>query len=170
MFKAAVIFLFISSLLVQSGFVSLYTISQISQHKNELKELREAELKNGLHKNELTVFSENELKNAEWEHSKEFFLGAEKYDVVKIENTKNGKVFHCINDKKEIELYKSLDKNKKQKTVLDDLLKKFCMISKLFKNDERAITSLKQGFCSLNGIDYKNRYTASLFRPPIKLS
>ena len=129
-----------------------------------------AELKKGLHNADLTLFSEKELEYAEWEHSKEFFLGSEKYDVVKIETTKDGKLYHCVNDKKEIELYKSLDKNKKQKSVLDDLLKKFCMISRLFKNDERAITALKQGFCSLNSSDYKNQYAASLLRPPIKLS
>ena len=170
MFKTAVIFVFISSLLVQSGFISLYTVSEIRKHKKAVKTLMKAELKNGLHNADLTKFSEKDLENAEWEHSKEFFLGDEKYDVVRIEKTSEGKIYHCINDKKEIQLYKSLEKNKKQKTVLDDLLKKFCMISKLFKNDERAITSLKQGFCSLNSIDYKNQYAASLFRPPIKLS
>ena len=135
-----------------------------------VKTLMKAELKMGLHNADLTRFSEKDLENAEWEHSKEFFLGNEKFDVVKIENTQNGKIYHCINDKKEMELFKSLDKNKKQKTFLDDVLKKFCMISKLFKNDERAIKSIKQGFCSLNNIDYENQYAASLFRPPIKLS
>lgn len=129
-----------------------------------------AELKNGLHNADLTKFSEKDLEKAKWQHSKEFFLGDEKYDVVRIEKTTEGIVYHCINDKKEIQLYKSLDKNKKQKTVLDDLLKKFCVIFKLFKNDGRAITSLKQVFCSLNSIDYKNQFAASLFRPPIKLS
>jgi hypothetical protein len=107
---------------VQSGFVSLYTISEIRKHKKAVKTLMKAELKNGLHNSDLSNFSEKDLENAEWEHSKEFFLGDEKYDVVKIENTKQGKLYHCINDKKEIELFKSLDKNKKQKTVLDDLL------------------------------------------------
>ena len=170
MFKTAVIFVFISSLLVQSGFISLYTVSEIRKHKKAVKTLMKAELKNGLHNADLTKFSEKDLENAEWEHSKEFFLGDEKYDVVRIDKTSEGKIYHCINDKKEIQLYKSLEKNKKQKTVLDDLLKKFCMISKLFTNDERAITSLKQGFCSLNRIEYKNQYAASLFRPPIKLS
>jgi len=169
-FKEAVIFVFISSLLVQSGFVSMYTISEIKKHKKAVKILMKAELKNGLHNAELTKFSEKELEKAEWEHSKEFFLGNEKYDVVKIENTKQGKLYHCINDKKEIELFKSLDKNKKQKTVLDDLLKKFSMISKLFKTEENVSSSLKQVFCSLNSIDYKNQYAASFFRPPIKLS
>jgi hypothetical protein len=169
-FKTAVIFVFISSLLVQSGFVSLYTISEIRKHKKAVKTLMKAELKNGLHNADLTKFSEKDLENAEWEHSKEFFLGDEKYDVVKIENTKQGKLYHCINDKKEIELFKSLDKNKKQKTVLDDLLKKFCMISKLFKVEEKVSSSLKQRFCSLNTIDYKNQYAASLYRPPIQLS
>ena len=170
MFKPAVIFVFISSLLVQSGFVSLYTISEIRKHKKAVKTLMKAELKNGLHNSDLTKFSEKDLENAEWEHSKEFFLDDEKYDVVRVEKTTEGKIYHCINDKKEIQLYKSLEKNKKQKTVLDDLLKKFCMISKLFKNDERATKSLKQGFCNLNCIEYKNQYAASLFRPPIKLS
>ena len=170
MFKTAVILVFISSLLVQSGFISLYTISEIRKHKKAIKTLMKAELKKGLHNADLTLFSEKELEYAEWEHSKEFFLGSEKYDVVKIETTKDGKLYHCVNDKKEIELYKSLDKNKKQKSVLDDLLKKFCMISRLFKNDERAITALKQGFCSLKSSDYKNQYAASLYRPPIKLS
>ena len=170
MFKTAVILVFISSLLVQSGFISLYTISEIRKHKKAIKTLMKAELKKGLHNADLTLFSEKELEYAEWEHPKEFFLGSEKYDVVKIETTKDGKLYHCVNDKKEIELYKSLDKNKKQKSVLDDLLKKFCMISRLFKNDERAITALKQGFCSLNSSDYKNQYATSLFRPPIKLS
>ena len=170
MFKTAVIFVFITSLLVQSGFISLYTVSEIRKHKKAVKALMKAELKNGLHNADLTKFSEKDLENVEWEHSKEFFLGDEKYDVVRIEKTTEGKIYHCINDKKEIQLYKSLEKNKKQKTVLDDLLKKFCMISKLFTNDERAITILKQGFCSLNSIDYKNQYAASLFRPPIKLS
>ena len=170
MFKTAVIFVFISSLLVQSGFISLYTISEIRKHKKAIKTLMKAELKKGLHNADLTLFSEKELEYAEWEHSKEFFLGSEKYDVVKIETTKDGKLYHCVNDKKEIELYKSLDKNKKQSTVLDEMLKKFCMISRLFKNDERAITALKQGFCSLNSSDYKNQYAASLLRPPIKLS
>ncbi len=129
-----------------------------------------AELKNGLHNADLTKFSEKDLEKAKWEHSKEFFLGADKYDVVRIEKTTEGKIYHCINDKKEIELYKSLEKNKKQKTVLDDLLKKFCMIYKLLKNEEKEITSPKQGFCSLKSIDYKNQYAASLYRPPIKLS
>ena len=127
MFKAAVIFVFISSLLVQSGFISLYTVSEIRKHKKAVKTLMKAELKNGLHNADLTKFSEKDLEKAKWEHSKEFFLGADKYDVVRIEKTTEGKIYHCINDKKEIELYKSLEKNKKQKTVLDDLLKKFCI-------------------------------------------
>ncbi len=170
MFKPAVIFVFISSLLVQFGFVSLYTIFEIRKHKKVVKILIRAELKKGLHNADLTLFSEKELEYAEWEHSKEFFLGKEKYDVVKIETTKDGKVYHCVNDKKEIELYKSLDKNKKQKTVLDDLLKRFCMVSNLLKTEAKVISTLKQGFCILNAIDYKNQYAASLFRPPIKLS
>jgi hypothetical protein len=155
---------------VQSGFVSLYTISEIRKHKKAVKTSMKAELKNGLHNSDLTKFSEKDLENAEWEHSKEFFLGHEKYDVVKIETTKDGKVYHCVNDKKEIELYKSLDKNKKQRTVLDDMLKKFCAISKLFKAEEKLSSSIKQRFFSLNTIDYKNQYAASLFRPPILLS
>ena len=169
MFKTAVILVFISSLLVQSGFISLYTISEIREHKKAIKTLTKAELKKGLHNADLTLFSEKELEYAEWEHSKEFFLGSEKYDVVKIETTKDGKLYHCVNDKKEIELYKSLDKNKKQSTVLDEMLKKFCLFSAHNQKIVSIILSTKENLFALVHVGYENQYQSSLLRPPIQL-
>ncbi len=170
MFKPTVIFVFISSLLVQFGFVSLYTIFEIRKHKKAVKILMKAELKKGLHNADLTLFSEKDLEYAEWEHSKEFFLGEEKYDVVKIETTKDGKVYHCVNDKKEIELYKSLDKNKKQKSLLDDMLKKFCAFSVYNQKNDRYILSTKENLFGLVHDGYESQYQSSILRPPIQLS
>lgn len=126
-----------------------------------------AELKKGLHNAELTLFSEAELADAEWEHAKEFFLGDEKYDVVKVVQTAKGKVYHCVNDKKEKELYRQLDQNKKQKTILDELIKKFCLYSNTSQYNVSHLTVHNTQYSHYRGKTYHYCFSQFSFRPPI---
>lgn len=126
-----------------------------------------AELKKGLHNADLTLFSEAELADAEWEHAKEFFLGDEKYDVVKVVQTAKGKVYHCVNDKKEKELYRQLDQNKKQKTILDELIKKFCLYSNTNTIQKQYEYQNLHDYSIVYKLNVANGFSKALFRPPI---
>ncbi len=119
--------MFVVCIALQSGFVAVYTITRIKCHKAYIKSLLKRDLKSGKFDAELVVFSEEQLRNAEWEHSREFFLGEDKFDVVRIVDSDGIKLYHCINDKREKELFKSLDTHKKQKNLLEDVIKKFCL-------------------------------------------
>ena len=167
MLRLVVIFVFIASLVIQSGLVSVYTVVGILQHKKEIKMRMKAELKKGLHNSKLEVFTEKDLSQAKWEHAKEFFLGVEKYDVVKVENTAHGKVYHCVNDKKELELYKSLDKNKKQKTLLDEVIKKFCFNSAHYGLERPLIRKVRIKPTVVYCNTYRFEHLTDLFRPPL---
>lgn len=138
--------MFIAAIVLQSGFISVVTIVAIKQHKALIKSKMKAELRSGKHNADLVVFTEQDLKFAKWEHSKEFFLGDGKYDVVRTEITKDGKIYHCVNDTKEIELYKNLDTHGKQKSVFEDIVKKF------------TITVNKEQFSFLQVAEFENEF------------
>jgi len=126
-FKKAAILCFVICIVLQSGFVAVVNISKILSHKAYVKSILKRELKSGKFNAELVCFTEVQLSHAEWEHSREFFLGEEKYDVVKTVDSGGIKIYHCINDKKEKELFKTLDKHQKQNNLLEDVIKKFCL-------------------------------------------
>lgn len=157
--------MFISAIILQSGFVSVFTVIRIKHHRAAVKAKMKSELALGKHNSKLVTFTENELLSASWVHSKEFFLGKGKYDVVRIEQGVNGKIFVCINDSKETELYKSLDKQGEQKNILEDVIRKFA-----FSGYNEAYSLL----FSCTGIFYfdlyrekkTEDYTSSMFRPP----
>ncbi|MEZ4805563.1 MAG: hypothetical protein R2852_08805 [Bacteroidia bacterium] len=125
MFSKSFISVLVLVILLQSGVFSILAIYSVRQHKLAVKQMMKAELKNGLHDGLLLKFSSTQLRNAHWEHSKEFILRGEKYDVVKSVNEDGEKVFYCIHDKREKELYKKLDRHNTNKASLDDLIKKF---------------------------------------------
>lgn len=87
-----------------------------------------AELSTGNHLQSLTIFSESDLASAIWEHDKEFFLGKEKFDVVKTVLVDGVKTFYCINDSEEIELLKALQKQSKDDKTFENVIKKFQVV------------------------------------------
>lgn len=165
MLRKSFILLFVSAIILQSGFVSVYTLVSIRQHKAVVKARMKAELKNGLHNPDLEVFTEARMAAARWVHSKEFFLGSGKYDIVRITGEGKDKLYHCINDTREMALYKSLDKHGKQKNVLEDVMRKFC--AQLVPLRAEAV------FCALServyppmDVQFQTRVLPCLFRPP----
>jgi hypothetical protein len=165
-FKSVFISVFVLCVLLQSGFVALHTIARIRQHKSHIKSILKKELKSGKCDAVLVAFTEDQLREAEWEHSKEFFLGDDKFDVVRTSDSAGVKIYHCINDKKEKEFFKALDKGTKQNTLLEDVLKKFCVNTFVIPGlglqpSGRSITHSDHF-----SMDYTYGFTHSLFRPP----
>lgn len=127
------------------------------------------ELKQGLHDRDLEIFTEDQLANAEWEHSKEFFLGDEKYDVVKT-SKKNGKIiYHCINDKKEKELFSKLDTGRKRNRYFEDIIKKVCLNLPQDKTESVQFFNLCTNYSVFQSDSYSCNYLKKTFRPPTSL-
>lgn len=99
-------------------------INSIKSHKKKIKRICKELIKQENYKSNLVVFTEKELEKAIWEHSKEFFLNESKYDVVSTEIKNGVKLFHCIDDKKEIELKGQIAKQQSNKIKFDELIKK----------------------------------------------
>ena len=124
------------------------------------------ELRDGKHNEDLVVFTENELKSAIFEHSKEFFLGEDKFDIVRVENGVEGKKFYCINDQKEKLLFQNLDKQKKRNNVFEDVSKKFKF------NSDKHVIPLNQNitFMEFSFPEWIDNYSFdpyfSFLRPP----
>ena len=165
--RKSFILLFVSAIILQSGFVSVYTLVSIRQHKAVVKARMKAELKNGLHNPDIEVFTEARMAAARWVHSKEFFLGSGKYDIVRITGEGKDKLYHCINDTREIALYKSLDKHGKQKTVLEDVIRKFCA-RVVPLHAEAVFCALSERFYPPMDVHFQTRSLSSLFRPPAR--
>ncbi len=169
-FKNLVIALFVLSVLSQSGFLAMHTVVKIKEHKRLVKKEMKRQLKAGKHNKDLVCFSSLQLKDASWVHSKEFFLGNGKYDVVRIEE-KNGKTFFwCINDSKEQDLYKKLDKNQTDQNSFTDVFKKYNQICQV----PLALSSLRRSQLDIPFSEWSNFYqyqlSLSLFRPPNTLA
>lgn len=159
------ILLFVSAVILQSGFVSVVTVIRIKHHRSVVKAKMKSELAGGLHNSQLETFTEEELLGASWVHSKEFFLGNGKYDVIRTEQGEKGKIYFCINDSKEIELYKSLDKQGEQKNILEDVIRKYAF------SGLRETFSFKSASSEIFHLDFYSAketevYPSSLFRPP----
>lgn len=166
MFRALFVYLFACSILLQSGAIAFWTVLRIRQHRAQVKAMMKAELKSGLHEAELLCFTEAELKNAAWVHEREFIRNGEKFDVVRTSGTGHAKVYHCINDKKETLLYKSLDKHGKRKNTFEDMQRKFAAAP--FYRPLTVFNTAPVGSV-LNGVysnSYRYSYSGNLFRPP----
>lgn len=167
MLRKSFILLFVSAIILQSGFVSVYTLVCIRQHKAVVKARMKAELKNGLHNPDLEIFTEARMAAARWVHAKEFFLGSGKYDIVRVTGEGKDKLYHCINDTREMALYKSLDKHGKQKNVLEDVMRKFC--ARLASPHAQVLFfDASERFYPPMDVHFKTRGLSSLFRPPAR--
>lgn len=162
--------MFVLCIFLQSGFVAVHTIWRIRQHKAFIKSIVKKQLKSGKCDAVLVAFTEDQLRDAEWEHSKEFFLGDDKFDVVRTSDSAGVKIYHCINDKKEKELFKALDKGKQQKTLMEDVIKKFCLNIHEFHGVELQSSGQFIIHGDYFSRDYTYGFTHSLFRPPDLIS
>ena len=166
MLKKPCIVLFVFLILSQSGGISIIQVVSIKLHKAAIKAIAKKELKQGLHDRDLEYFTEDQLANAEWEHSKEFFLGDEKYDVVKT-SKRNGKIiYHCINDKKEKELFSKLDSGRKRNRYFEDIIKKICLNLPQDKSELLQLPSLSIDYSVFQSDSYSCNYWKKTFRPP----
>ena len=124
------------------------------------------QLKAGKHNKDLVSFSSQQLKDASWVHSKEFFLGNGKYDVVRIEEKNGESIFWCINDSKEQDLYKKLDKHQTDQNSFTDVFKKYNQICQ----GSLHISSFSRPQIEIPFPEWNNFYqyhlSLSLFRPP----
>ncbi len=124
------------------------------------------QLKAGKHNKDLVCFSSQQLKDASWVHSKEFFLGDGKYDVVRIQEKNGESIFWCINDIKEQDLYKKLDKHQADQNSFTDVFKKYNQICQ----GPLLISSFSCPLIEIPFPEWNNFYqyqlTLSLFRPP----
>jgi hypothetical protein len=168
--KKTVIILFLACIVLQSGFMAVYTMTGIWEHKRQVKALLRNELRTGKFDAELVVFTEKQLEHAKWEHSKEFFLGQEKYDVVRVHETNGQKTYECINDKKEMALYKTLDKHKTQDNVLEKVLKKFCQQVNSIEEFQSERNYSHVSHADYFSQDYSYGYSKTHFRPPTGLA
>jgi hypothetical protein len=114
MVKQSLAWMLVLTILINSGFMALYTISEIALNRRSIEKHLYDEIKSAGRFDLLISFSANDLKNAKWEHEKEFFLNGKKYDVMeRVES--NGQVqYTCIHDKKEQSLIKELEKDHKK--------------------------------------------------------
>lgn len=162
--------LFVFLILSQSGGISILQVVSIKFHKAAIKAIAKKELKQGLHDQKLEVFTEGQLADAKWEHSKEFFLGDEKYDVVKTTKKDNKIVYHCINDKKEKELFSKLDTGRKRNRYFEDIIKKICLNLPQGKPEIISLSSISIiNFAIYQSDSYSYNFCKKAFRPPTNL-
>ena len=100
--------------MIQMLGAGIASVFQILAHKYKVEQQMQSLLSGGAFNQELIVFSDLDLKTADWEHSKEFILNGQKYDVV-FEHDQNGNAFyHCLSDAKEEALYNQLAQKQAQ--------------------------------------------------------
>jgi hypothetical protein len=100
--------------MIQMLGAGIASVFQILVHKYKVEQQMQSLLSSGAFNQELIVFSDVDLKTADWEHSKEFTLNGQKYDVV-FEHDQNGSAFyHCLSDDKEEVLYNQLAQKQAQ--------------------------------------------------------
>jgi hypothetical protein len=90
------------------GYYVVFNISR-AQVKKEVK----TRMKQAIPDQELTVieFRKDALSGIRWEkENKEFFYSDKLFDIVKKEETASSVIFYCIDDKKEKQLFASLEK------------------------------------------------------------
>lgn len=104
--KKIVIYLVCITIFLQLGFQAFQIVGRIIQHKIQI----EVAIKNGLYNSQLIHFTSTQLQTAQWDGSKEFILNHQKYDLVETQQTTNGLIYICINDKVEQVLLKALEK------------------------------------------------------------
>lgn len=162
--------LFVFLILSQSGGISILQVVSIKLHKAAIKAMAKKELKQGLHDQKLEFFTEDQLVDAKWEHSKEFFLGDEKYDVVKTSKKDNKIIYHCINDKKEKELFSKLDTGRKRNRNFEDIIKKICLNLPHAKPEITSLSSISIiNFGVYQSESYSFNFRNKTFRPPTNL-
>ena len=86
---------------------------------------------------QLIIVNESNIAQVKWFDKNEFLLDGNLYDVVRIENNKQGEpVYYCINDKQEMKLFTNLGKliqnafdgktnNKKNQSPVKNLVKDY---------------------------------------------
>jgi hypothetical protein len=164
--KKFVITLFTVVILLQSGFVAMHAVFKIKEHKRLVKKEIKKQLKDGRHNKDLVAFTSQQLRSAKWEHSKEFFLGSGKYDVVRTEEKNGVKIYWCINDSKEQDLYKKLNKNQSEQNTFADVFKKLTQISYVGAVTP-VVSRLETDIPYPNWMNhYQYHLSLSLFRPP----
>ena len=161
--------MFISCIILQSGLISIYTITTIRHHKASVKLLVKKHLKDGQSDSKLTLFSQRQLQHAKWEHSKEFFLGDEKYDVVRVTDSAGTRIYHCVNDKIEQELYGKLDKDQERNSVLEETIKKICFQLSAIRHS-LPVTTEKTIYAEYYPDQYTYGFSYAHFRPPTSLA
>lgn len=124
MIKSFLSYCIIVIIVFQTCLSGLLIINSIKSHKKNIKSICKEIIKQDNYKANLVKFTEQELEKAIWEHSKEFFLGGSKYDVVTTEIINGIKIYHCIDDKKEIELKAKIAQQQSNKIKFDELIKK----------------------------------------------
>ena len=68
--------------MIQMLGAGIASVFQILAHKYQVEQQMQSLLSGGAFNQELIVFSDLDLETADWEHSKEFTLNGQKYDVV----------------------------------------------------------------------------------------
>jgi hypothetical protein len=155
----------ILAVLVLSGAGALVDTVQIVLHKKEMKQKIKTDLKSTMNSELIVVFTQYDLKSAKWEHESEFFLGDEKYDVIKVLDSNQSKLYYCLNDKLEKELLEKASQNQTKKINFEEVLKKINLKVDLC---EWRFNSDFSGFISFGKLclNYQYEDLHSLLKPP----
>lgn len=167
MFKNSFVSLCVLLILLQSGISAFYTVSKLKHHKREIKKALRQELNSGIVNSKIVIFTSNQLAEANWEHSKEFFLGDDKYDVLKTTVENNETKWFCIKDDKELLLLKSLSHKETNKVNFEDVIKKIQLTEFNVYTSVTSLNELEIQYSSMSNSTYSYLFKSDNFRPPI---
>jgi len=167
MFKNSFVGLCVLLILLQSGISAFYTVSKLKHHKREIKKDLTEQLNSGVLNPNIVVFSSDELTNAQWEHSKEFFLGKDKYDVLKVVTENNSTKWYCIKDNEELILLKSLSDKENNKVNFEDVIKKIQLTEFSVYIGITTLSKVDNQYASMSDSTYTFLFKSDNFRPPL---
>lgn len=151
-------------ILLQGGILSLQYVVKLTHHKRVI----EKKIENGLLNEQLVTFTFEEMINAEWENDHEFFLGDEKFDVVKVSGDGQNVVYRCVSDEIEKNLIKDLEKTEKKSNLVEKLFQKVHLQSQnipLFIFTDLSFENIVQSVFYKN--DYSFQFSGFIIKPPI---
>ena len=144
-FSISLLLLFLGNVI---GGISLLLIQRHQRHEYIESQIKSASYNHALTQIELAANQLNEIKWVEHEH--EFRYKGEMYDVVRIETTSTGgKIFHCIADQVETELYAQIERNLGNSQQQDQMI-----VLQMFKFVSEFLFPVKQ----LQNIDVCSRH------------
>ncbi len=171
--QVAALFLLFLFLFQLGGWIMPFYI-----HQQGIRHSIKQRIKKGVPEGELIYFEENDdfLAAIEWENDHEFRLDGAMYDVVKTETSSNKKVFACINDRQEEQLFAQLDElvnNELNKEANVQRLKKNQRVWHFFNEEASEVhiaSPIHPRYSMLKASNYQSPRQVPLSPPPESLA